>query len=333
MQLKLLEVLACPKCLEEFGCHASETDSDGEIISGILECLACHRVYPIEAGIPRLVARDNYASSFGYQWNRFRLEQIDSVNGTKISEQRFYSETGWTREWMRGKWILDVGCGAGRFLDVAAKADGEVVGIDISNAIDAAKANLAGRKNIHFVQASVYELPFRTGAFDGCYCIGVIQHTPEPQRSLRSLPRILKAGGQIAVTIYERKLWTPLNAKYLIRPITRRLNKNRLLNLIKGVMPIAFPLTDTVFRIPRLGRLFAFAIPVANYVHEAELSRPQRYAWAILDTFDMLSPQYDQPQTQEEATAALASEGIVDLRRLSNRGLNLVGRKVASPLS
>ena len=327
MQMKLLEVLACPKCLGELRCHASESDSEGEVSAGTLECRECQSVYPIEASIPRFVALDNYASSFGYQWTQFRLEQIDSANGTKISAQRFYSETGWTKEWIKGKWILDAGCGAGRFLDVAAEAGGEVVGVDISNAVDAAKANLAGRRNVHLVQASIYELPFRIGAFDGCYSIGVIQHTPEPQKSLQSLPRILKPGGLIAVTIYERKLWTRLNTKYLIRPVTKRLNKKLLLNLIKGVMPIAFPITEVAFRIPGLGRLFAFAIPIANYVHESELSWRQRYDWAILDTFDMLSPQYDQPQTYQEAESPLRQEGIEEIKRLQNSGLNLIGRK------
>lgn len=328
MQTKLLEVLACPKCLGALDCRATEHAESGEIMAGALSCRECGREYPITNGIPRFVPQDNYASSFGYQWNRFRLEQLDSFNGTGLSAKRFYSETDWTNEWMKGKWVLDAGCGAGRFLDVASTGGGEVVGIDISNAVDAARANLSGRSNIHFVQASIYELPFRNEAFDGCYCIGVIQHTPDPAKAMRSLPRILKTGGRIVVTIYERKRWTPLYSKYLVRHVTKRMSKERLLRLLKGSMPVLFPITNVVFRIPLLGRLFMFAIPVANYVKESKLSRQQRYDWALLDTFDMLSPQYDQPQTQPEAESALKSEGIGDIERLNNPGLNLIGRKL-----
>ena len=54
-------------------------------------------------------------------------------------------------------------------------------------------------------------------------------------------------------------------------------------------MPVLFPITELLFRVPRLGRWFQFAIPVANYVHERQLSMAQRYRWAILDTFDMLA--------------------------------------------
>lgn len=327
MQTKLLDVLACPKCLGHLACAPSEVDADGEINRGTLGCAACRKTYPIEAGIPRFVEMENYASSFGYQWNRFKSEQIDSVNGTGLSEQRVYSETGWTKEWMKGKWILDAGCGAGRFLEVVSREPCEAVGVDLSNATDAARETLRDRKNVHLVQASIYELPFRSGVFDGCYCIGVIQHTPDPQKSLHSLPRVLKRGGRIAVTIYERKPWTKLNAKYLIRPLTKRMSKRALLSVIKGLMPVLFPITEVTFRIPYLNRLFMFVIPVANYVSESKLTLRQRYHWAILDTFDMLSPQYDQPQTFQDAEGPLRGEGIEEITRLQNGGLNLIGRK------
>jgi SAM-dependent methyltransferase len=296
---------------------------------GVLKCQSGDHSYPITAGIPRFVPADNYAASFGYQWNLFRSQQIDSVNGTSLSSKRLFSETRWSPEWLRGKWILDAGCGAARFLDVVSQYECEAVGVDISIAVDAARQTLAGRDNVHLVQASIYELPFRAGVFDGCYCIGVIQHTPEPRRTLAALPRILKAGGRIAVTIYERRPWTFLYPKYLVRPITKRLDKTKLLSLIKGSMPLLFPVTNLLFRLPALGPLFIFAIPVANYVDEPQLSAKQRYDWAILDTFDMLSPQFDQPQTEPEVTAALQEAGIVDIQRLPMHGVNLIGRKAS----
>lgn len=327
MQTKLLEVLACPLCLVELSCTPMDVSQEGDVLTGSLECTQCRKTYQIEAGIPRFVDRDNYASSFGYQWNQFRLEQLDCYNHTRLSEKRFYSETEWTKGWLGGKWVLDAGCGAGRFLDVASHSEAEVVGFDISDAIDAAKASLSGRKNLHFVQANIFELPFRSAAFDACYSIGVIQHTPDPRRALRSLPRILKTGGRIAVTIYERKPWTRFYPKYLLRPITKRVEKKSLLRVINSSMPVLFPLTNVLFRFPLVGRLFVFAIPVANYVGEPELSAKQRYDWAILDTFDMLSPQYDQPQTEREVAEALSAEGINEIRRLPNPGVNLVGFK------
>lgn len=324
MKKELLDILVCPTCSGELEVGVSV---DEIIDKGSLECSSCGKVYPISNGIPRFVPSDNYASSFGYQWNLFRKEQIDSHNGTTLSADRFWSETSWRREEMSGKWVLDAGCGAGRFLDAASKSDAQIVGIDISSAIDAAKANLDGRDNVHFIQASIYELPFRDCTFDLGYCIGVIQHTPDPEASLRSIAEMIKPDGRLAITIYSRKFYTKLFSKYWLRPITKRMSKERLLRLIVRVMPVAFPITEVLFRIPVFGKVFMFAIPVANYVNEKQLSRDQRYAWAILDTFDMLSPYYDKPMTEAEAVKALREAGV-EAVRLSNPGLNLVGERI-----
>ena len=329
MKTKLLEVLACPKCHCALTCRADEYADATEIVTGMLRCEECEKEYPITDGIPRFVSRDSYANSFGYQWNRFRLEQLDSANGTRLSHKRFYAETEWTPEWMAGKWILDAGCGAGRFLDVVAQTEAEVVGIDLSSAIEAARDNLKGNPRVHFVQASIYEMPFRDGAFDGVYCIGVIQHTPDPLKTVRSLPRVLKPGGPIALSMYEKARYTLLHSKYLIRPLTKKLSDASLLTAIRMFMPVLFPISEVAFRIPFAKRFLRFAIPIANYVGERELSTKQRYAWSLMDTFDMLAPQYDQPQTEPDVSAAMRSEGIAEISRTKVKGLNLIGRKVS----
>lgn len=327
MRRNLLGLLCCPKCYGELNCVANQEDAE-EILEGKLECSGCNEVYPIEAGIPRFVDKNNYSSSFGYQWNEFKATQLDSLSGATQSADRFYSETDWTKDWLKGKWILDAGCGAGRFLDVASQNECEVVGIDISSAIEASKKNLADRKNVHFVQASIYELPFRDGTFDGSYCIGVVQHTPDPSKTLEAIARTVKQGGRLAVTIYERKPWTLLYGKYLLRPVTRRMKDETLLKTIRFVMPVAFPVTNVLFRIPVLNKVFKFLIPVANYVEEKSLSRKQRYEWAVLDTFDMLAPTFDQPQTIRETETNLSRVGIKNIKRLENPGVNVIGEKV-----
>jgi SAM-dependent methyltransferase/uncharacterized protein YbaR (Trm112 family) len=318
---KLLDLLACPCCR-----GALDAPPGDDIREGELSCAPCRRSWPIKNGIPRFVPSGNYASSFGLQWNTFRAEQLDSLNGTDLSARRFFSETGWSRDWLAGKWVLDAGCGAGRFLDVASQTGAEVVGVDLSDAVDAAAESLRGRDNVHLVQASLFELPFRAG-FAAVYCIGVIQHTPDPQRALAALPSVLRPNGRLAVTIYEKRRFSMLYSKYWVRPFTRRMDKERLLLGIRAVMPVLFPVTEVLFRLPAVGKLFRFAVPVANYV-DAPLTAEQRYRWAVMDTFDMLAPEYDQPQDEATATAVLTRAGIAQLRRLPNAGLNLVGERM-----
>jgi SAM-dependent methyltransferase len=324
----LLEILACPKCLSDLTCE-SAAGSDHDVVDGSLRCVSCGTVYPIRSRIPRFVADDNYAASFGMQWNRFRTTQLDSSSGAGLSSARFFAETGWEPEWLRGRLVLDAGCGAGRFLEIAAQAGAEMVGLDISSAVDAAQVNLARYPNVNLVQASLYEPPFRTGVFDACYCIGVLQHTPEPRRALTSLPRVLKNNGPAVIVAYERKPWTLLHTKYWIRPLTRRMSKQALLKTIQWTMPILFPLTEVLFRVPLAGRIFQFVIPVANYTGERNLTMGQRYRWAILDTFDMLSPAYDQPQTEPEVVDALRHAGLVEVHRREAAGLVVAGVKAA----
>ena len=323
MNRSLLDILACPACHSPL--VASEEAGDGtRITSGQLACGSCRTTYPIRNGIPRFVD-EGYAGSFGMQWNRFRTTQLDSASGVQLSTERFYAETGWTREWLRGKLVLDAGCGAGRFMEVAADAGARVVGVDLSSAVEAAALNMRRFPNVDIVQASLYALPFRPGAFDACYCIGVLQHTPDPARTLSSLPPAIRAGGRVAVVAYERKRWTRLHVKYLVRPLTRRMTDTVLLRAIQWTMPVMFAVSEVLFRLPGVGRLFRFLIPVANYVDEPRLSLRQRYDWAILDTFDMLSPMYDQPQTAEGMVGALSRAGVGELHRRPTAGLTIVG--------
>lgn len=327
MKQKLLDILVCPLCKGPLVLDSIDTGPTGEIESGGLRCEACAVSYPIRNGIPRFVDPENYSSSFGFQWNRFKREQIDSFNGTDLSKKRFFNETRWSPESLKGQWMIDMGCGAGRFLDVSAVEGVEVVGLDISDAVDAAKENLEGRPNVHLVQASIYAPPFADGTFDNVYCIGVVQHTPSREETLRSIASLAKCDGSIAVTIYPRKFYTKLYSKYWFRPFTKRMKKEKLLGLIEGLMPFAFALTNLLFRIPVLGRVFMFVIPVANYVNEGALTRDQRYAWAVLDTFDMLSPQYDEPMTEAEVRKVFEQCSVREMQSLPTGGLTITGRK------
>lgn len=321
----MLNILCCPKCEGDLTCTATETSSTGKVIEGSLSCENCSNNYPVVRSIPRFVAMENYAASFGYQWNLYKHTQVDHYSKFNHSEERFYAETKWDDNSLRGNWVLDVGCGNGRFVEISSRHECQVVGVDISSAIDAAGELFKDRENVHLIQASIYELPFKKGAFDKVYCIGVIQHTPDPEKSVKTLPKFVKKGGELALTIYERKPWTPLYGKYLVRPLTKRINKKALLLLIKALSPILFPVTEILFRLPLLGRVFKFLIPYANYVDFKGLSIAQRYEWAVLDTFDMLSPAFDGPMNEAEVRACLENVNVMNVKRYPNPGVNVVG--------
>jgi len=198
--------------------------------------------------------------------------------------------------------------------------------MDYSSAIDAAARTLKSFDQVNLVQGNLLEPPFRQGAFDYAYSIGVVQHTPAPATVIRNLLRVLKKDGRFCLTIYARRPWTKLNTKYLIRPITRRLPQPLLLSAIEGAMPYLFPITDRLFKMPVLGRIAKFTIPVATY-HRDDFDESQRYREAVLDTFDMLSPRYDSPMTWREVERILVDEHIQDWKFLTKVPINVVGHR------
>ena len=98
-----------------------------------------------------------------------------------------------------------------------------------------------------------------------------------------------------------------------------------LLWVVRGVMPVMFPVTEVLFRVPGLGRVARFMIPIANYVEKSEFTRSQRYMEAELDTFDMLSPAFDSPMTWSEVLGVFAEMGVDDVRFLKRVPVNVVG--------
>ncbi|RZL40985.1 MAG: class I SAM-dependent methyltransferase, partial [Pedobacter sp.] len=84
-------------------------------------------------------------------------------------------------------------------------------------------------------QASIYELPFEKESFDKVFCFGVLQHTPDFNKSVQCLIEMVKPGGELVVDFYPIKgWWTKIHAKYFLRPITKRMDQKKLLKLIEN---------------------------------------------------------------------------------------------------
>jgi SAM-dependent methyltransferase len=311
MKDEILPLLCEPGTGADLECRATEV-RNGETWEGMIRSTLTGKQYPIRQGIPRFVSDDGYTESFGLQWNRFQRVQLDSANARRDSHNRFDREVGWTSKELAGKWTLDAGCGSGRFSEVAAERGAKVIAMDYSGAIDAAAENLRRLPNVYPVQGDLLNPPIRPRSLDFVYSVGVVQHTPDRNRALSSMLAELSSGGRFAFTIYRRRWYTRLNAKYLVRPFTRRLSPAKLLRFLETVMPLLFPVTSVLFSIPGAGRFFNFMIPVANYVDNRVWPPELRYQEALLDTFDMLSPAYDCPMTPYEVRRILDRCGVRD---------------------
>lgn len=303
---------------------------DMEVVSGKLVCMmGCGNTYPIIRSIPRFVPESNYTNSFGIEWNLYRTTQLDCYNGTTISHDRFFCETGWSAEELTGKLVLDAGCGAGRFSDICLRAGAEVIAVDMSDAVDACWQNLSNEPRIHVIQSDLFHPPFRNCIFDFVFSLGVIQHTPDPDILIHILSSLLKPRGKIALWIYEKRLQSLLTPKYLLRPITTRMPQQTLLKVINVLVPIMLPLSYFCRMIPLIGRYIQKLVPVANYRGIYPLNNTQILEWALLDTYDWFSPTYDQPMTFTEVVKALSAGNINQIQRTTplRRGMGISGVK------
>ena len=198
MRTDLIEILRCPQTGQRLLLKHSEYRGN-QVHTGWLVSEAGTCQYPIRNFVPRFVPESNYADNFGMQWNRFRQTQLDSHSGHPISAERFWRSTGWRAEDIAGHWVLDAGCGAGRFAGVALEAGAKVVAVDFSSAADVCYANLKHHPNLHVVQGDICALPLCKSFFSYVYSLGVLQHTPDVARAFRSLPPMVVDGGRFCV--------------------------------------------------------------------------------------------------------------------------------------
>ncbi len=117
----------------------------------------------------------------------------------EFSKRSLEREGAFFKDYIKtGQTILDVGCGPGSLsLQLAKKVgpQGFVHAIDVQSEQFPSKH----AENIHFQQASIYELPFATGTFDAILAHAVLYHLPDQHTALLELKRILKPAGILGI--------------------------------------------------------------------------------------------------------------------------------------
>jgi SAM-dependent methyltransferase/uncharacterized protein YbaR (Trm112 family) len=237
----VLTHLRCPDCGSVLSQHVIE-ERAGRVVEGVLSCDGpeCHAWYPIARGIPRMLggalrpeglrhagpshlalvrdlgrsssAPDEDAlvrlkkktmSSFGFEWTEYRRFGWDAPEYDLRREAGvFLRKSLLGPEDLRGRLTLDAGCGNGRYSYVASEHAGRVIGVDLSEAVDAAAENTDGSENVQIVQGDIFHPPFAPGTFDVIFSIGVLMHTGDAHLAVRSLRTLLAQDGSLTVHLY-----------------------------------------------------------------------------------------------------------------------------------
>lgn len=289
-----------PEDFTLYVCPRDRAVLDLENGADTLRCTRCGARYPIVRGVPRFCASDAYVASFSFEWQMHRRTQLDDAASSE-SEKTFMAKTGLTPADLRGKRVLDVGCGTGRFLDVALKWGAVGVGIDLSYAIDVAQENVGARAAL--AQADVFQLPFADESFDLIYSIGVLHHTPDTRAAFLQLPRLLKRGGTLAIWVYSAydAMFNATTGYW--RRITTHLPKRALYAASFIAVPLYY-----LCRVPFLGQLLLNRfLPISMH---------PRARWRVLDTFDWYSPRYQWKHTYPQVARWFKEAGLREIEIL-----------------
>jgi len=249
--------------------------------------------YSIVDHIPRFVDHEDYAQAFGFQWRTFAKLQLDSHTGKSLSRIRLERCLGQPCEALNGLNVLEVGCGAGRFTELMVGAGANVHAVDLSRAVEANRDNVGEQSNYQVAQANVYHLPYPPNSFDVVLCLGVVQHTPSPEETIRTLYRMVKPGGLLVIDHYRLRLAYFSSPALPVRALLRRLPPPTALKAVKALTHIFFPMQWKLkhTRVP-YAIINRFSPLCIHFLGHPELSREYHWDWTILDSFDNLTDAY-----------------------------------------
>jgi ubiquinone/menaquinone biosynthesis C-methylase UbiE len=119
-----------------------------------------------------------------------------------------------------GSVVLDVGCGSGASAIPAAKVvgtHGRLIGVDLAErllALAQAKAEAEKLTNIEFRHADMTALGYPDESFDAVVCVFAIFFVPDMVKQVRELWRMVRPGGQIAITTWGPRMFEPGSAAW-----------------------------------------------------------------------------------------------------------------------
>jgi ubiquinone/menaquinone biosynthesis C-methylase UbiE len=130
------------------------------------------------------------------------------VERKRYSAEPFIHEFASFARW-RGASVLEIGTGIGSDFLNFIRSGARGVGIDITPAaIQLVRERLgAERLTADTLVADAEHLPFANDSFDLVYSWGVLHHTPETDRAIREVHRVLRIGGEARVMLYSRHSW------------------------------------------------------------------------------------------------------------------------------
>ncbi len=312
--------------------------------SGVLACDECRLMFPVYKGLPVLLPyttrlHEEFSREFGLRLeeHEHRFANREPVEGERFvlssfstewlaydfdgviwemdyadHERRFLAELGrFGPNPRRGGAFLELGCGIGITTHLAQKNFGvDAVGVDLSLAAMRAASRYRDNPFLHFVQGSVFYLPFDEASFETIYSRGVLHHTYSTEKAFSSLARYATPGGATYLWVYGPK---SINDNLLRRGLHTLEKSVRKMLSGRDSGPLAnatlYPLAAAYVAFNQSRRLSDPTIQPYNF---------QRALHAARDRF---TPEFAHRHSSEEVLGWFRQAGYVDLEVVDWRAM------------
>ena len=169
--------------------------------------LSLHTIQALNKPIEVFTALDSsenidagVVTDFGEEWKKFAVHTDESVKELRKEYFDIIDETIVNKE----SYMIDIGCGSGRWTDYFVDKAAFIEAIDPSDAVMVADKMVGSKSNVRITKASVDTIPWDDETFDFGMSIGVLHHVPDTKKALISCVKKIKRGGHFYVYLYYR---------------------------------------------------------------------------------------------------------------------------------
>ena len=291
------QLLICPLCRA-----ALDATAEG------YACKACAASYPVRDGVVRMLpplspAERQIRGAFDFEHRRYASAQYLRISPTLVDD--WLADVQLPKDYFKGRTVLDVGCGTGRWTYAMALLGARVVAVDFSDAaVDITRRVTKDVGDVEVVQASLFHLPFRPAQFDFVVSWGVLHHTRQTARAFETIAPLVRPGGHLHVMVYERR--SPLKAAgtELLRMVMRCLSpETRYTWCGRLIIRNRFVFT--------LLRGFIACVP------ERDLSEAKDYDTVQFGLYDWYSPRYNHLHSAREVRSWFSRAGYGEITMTS----------------